>query len=137
MVKIVSSIVIVLLWIAYAILEGKREAYYYDSQMRSDITHKNIHWIYFIQRGIVILMVSLAMHSILLPITLIAVFSLFHDGFYYIERNKIDARIYPKRFRDESNKSTAYFEFTFADRVAFCIGGLISFTAYILLLIFC
>lgn len=135
--KIVISITIIIFWIAYSIGEGMREAYYYDSEMRTDRPHKNIHWIYFLQRGIVLLMIGICLNTVLLPIGLVFLFPFIHDGTYYAQRNDIDIRIYPKRFKDNSRTSNAYFEFTFVDRLMLFIGSIVIFAAYFLLLIFC
>lgn len=135
--KIVISIVIIFFWIGYAVGEGMREAYYYDSEMRTDRPHKNIHWLYFLQRGIVLLIIGVTLQTILLPIGLAFIFPLIHDGCYYIQRNDLDPRIYPKRFKDDSTRSNAYFELGFVERIIFTITGILSFTAYFLLILFC
>lgn len=114
-----------------------REAYYYDSEMRTDRPHKNIHWIYFVQRGIVLMIIGIILNTVLLPIGLAFLFPFVHDGTYYVQRNDLDPRIYPQRFTDHSRTSNAYFEFTFIDRLMFFIGSIITFVTYFILLIFC
>ena len=115
--KTVTSIVILLLWIVYCILEGMREGNYYDATMRSERSYKNIHWIYFLQRGIFLFVIGTTM-----------------DGAYYTQRNDLDVRNYPKRFKADSTTSTAFFEFTYMERVAFAITGCVFFIAYLFLI---
>ena len=132
--KTVTSIVILFLWVVYSILEGMREGYYYDAAMRSDKPYPNIHWIYFLQRGIVLFLVGVFMHSVILPMSLLFIFSYVHDGSYYTQRNDIDVRAYPRRFKDHSTTSTAFFELTYMERVAFALTGCVFFIAYLLLI---
>ncbi len=131
------SILVIFMWISYSIGEGMREAYYYDSEMRTDRPHSNIHWLFFVQRGIVLIIIGVCLETILLPIALICMFPFIHDGVYYMQRNDLDVRIYLKRFTDSSKNSTAYFEFTFLDRLFFLFGSIISLVAYFLLILFC
>ena len=57
-----------------------------------------------------------------------------HDGSYYAQRNDIDVRFYPKRFKDDSTTSKAFFEFSYMERVAFALAGCIFFVGYIFLI---
>ncbi len=74
------------------------------------------------------------MWSLILPITLAFVFPFIHDGFYYMKRNDLDARIYPQRFKADSSTSTAYFELTYMERVGFFLTGVLLFIGYLFLL---
>ena len=132
--KTVTSIVILLVWGIYSIMEGMREGYYYDAFMRSDKRYPNIHWIYFLQRGIFLFVIGISMDSAILPISLAFIFPFIHDGAYYAQRNDLDVRFYPKRFKDDSSTSTAFFEFSYMERVAFALAGCIFFVGYIFLI---
>ena len=117
-------------------IEGTREAYYYDAVVRSDRSYPNIHWIFFLERGFVLLIIGISLMDIILPIGLALIFSWFHNGLYYMKRNDLEPRIYQKRFEASSSTSTAFFEMNYLVRSLVCIGGLIFLTIYYLLLIF-
>lgn len=132
--KTVTSIVILLLWIVYSILEGMREGNYYDATMRSERSYKNIHWIYFLQRGIFLFVIGVTMETAIFPLSLAFIFPYIHDGSYYAQRNDIDVRFYPKRFKSDSSTSTAFFELTYMERVALALTGSIFFIGYLFLI---
>lgn len=132
--KTVTSIVILLLWIVYSILEGMREGNYYDAAMRSERSYKNIHWIYFLQRGIFLFVIGVTMETAIFPVSLAFIFPYIHDGSYYCQRNDIDVRFYPKRFKADSSTSTAFFELTYMERLAFFLTGLVLFVGYLFLI---
>lgn len=132
--KTVTSIVILLVWCVYCIMEGMREGYYYDATMRADRLYSNIHWIYFLQRGIFLFVIGITMNTVIFPISLVFIFPFIHDGSYYAQRNDIDVRFYPKRFKADSTTSTAFFEFSYMERVAFALTGCIFFIGYIFLI---
>lgn len=131
--KTVSSIVILLVWCVYAMLEGMREAYYYDAAMRSEKKYPDIHWIYATQRGLFLFIVAITMGSLTFPISLAFIFSYIHNGSYYCQRNDIDVRIYPRRFKDDSTTSTAFFELNYKTRTIMFYIGILFFIAYLFL----
>ena len=55
------------------------------------------------------------------------IFPFFHDGFYYLERNRLDKTTYPKRFLDSSTTSTALMELSFMERLMVFVGGTILY----------
>lgn len=132
--KTVTSIVILLVWCVYCILEGMREGYYYDAAMRSDKPYRNIHWIYFLQRGIFLFVVGITMDTVIFPVSLAFIFPFIHDGSYYCQRNDIDVRFYPKRFKADSSTSTAFFELAYPERVAMALAGMLFFIGYLFLI---
>ena len=134
--RLIISSIIILLWMIYSMMEGTREAYYYDSVVRSDRSYPNIHWIFFLERGVVLLIIGLLTLDIILPVGLALIFPWFHDGLYYMKRNDLEPRIYQKRFEASSTTSTAFFEMNYLVRSLVCIGGLIFLTVHYLLLIF-
>lgn len=132
---IISSFCIVF-WVFYAKLEGIREGFYYDAAMRADRQYQNIHWIFFVQRALILLVICMCTLSVLLPIGLGLMFPFIHDGYYYITRNHLDPRIYPKKFISSSTTSTAFLEIDFTSRVIFFIGGIVFILAHYLLIIY-
>jgi len=119
----VNNTIGIILWLIYSAFEGEREAYYYDLYPTK---HPNIHWIYFLQRGIVLVIIGWFMWSILLPLSLAFMFPLLHDGFYYMKRNDLNKNLYPKRFRESSTTSEALMEFSYKERVVLAIASVIT-----------
>lgn len=133
MAQIVDSIVITLLWTIFAVLEGTREAHYYDAAVKMDKLHSNIHWMYLVQRSIVLFVIGITMCTAVLPISLALIFPYIHDGSYYAQRNDLNKDVYRKRFKAESTTSTAFFEFTYKERIVLSITGIFLFILYIVL----
>lgn len=144
------TLAIVLIWVLYSIIEGIREAYYYNLYYNaSGIKNVNLHPLYTLQRGLVLLLISIfcvywnvvvlkwdfiliIQKGLVLLGGLASLFPFFHDGFYYIMRNKLNPSIYPYKFFDHSTTSTAKFEFTFFIRVVLFIVGFFLILNYVL-----
>lgn len=116
--------VLIILWVVYSIFEGKREAYYYHALNLSSANHINLHWMYAIQRAIVMVVIGITSMSVLLPVSLAFIFPFIHDGFYYMKRNDLMNWIYKKRFKAESDTSTAVLEFSWEIRCFLFVFGL-------------
>jgi hypothetical protein len=134
--EVVINSALIVLWCFFAILEGMREACYYDAAMRMDTGHPNIHWMYFLQRFILLLVISAVSLDLVLDAGLVLIFPFIHDGMYYIERNNLDCRWYPNRFRESSKTSRAFFEFDYFSRTIMFIGGIVFIIASYLLTIY-
>lgn len=119
---------ILFIWILYAILEGKREGIFWHHRVRSSdyISFKAIdrHALFMIQRGLVLIVSGIAAYyiseSIWLALYIFVmnclVFSFFHNGMMYRERNEMtrivnpdkpNMWVYRKRWWDQSGSSTA------------------------------
>lgn len=127
-------------WIFYSAFEGVREAYYYHSVTLSNVGGtRNIHFIYFLQRFLVItlcLFSSGATFSSMVEVFALAyVFPFIHDGFYYCKRNDLNPLIYVKRWKDDSSTSTAKFEIKYKARLWMFVGGLSLFVTTVVLTI--
>lgn len=100
-----------LLWCVYCVLEGRREAYYYNSLWKGlssiYIIPANLHPLFTIQRSIILGVICLINFDWWL-ISLPLVFSFFHNGMYYLTRHELNYRIYPKGWWDMSTTSTAF-----------------------------
>lgn len=97
-------------------LEGIREAFYWRQNTYSIKPIKyNLHGLFLVQRtlvyslilSILIIKLFLIIKIILICLGLILISPFFHNGFYYLIRNKIDNDTYIKGFFDQSNSSTA------------------------------
>lgn len=126
----VYSIISIILWTLYSIIEGRREAYYYQLIITTPLKRQNIHYLYFLQRGIALILIGIANNSILLPLSLAFIFPFIHDGFYYMTYNDLDNKTYKKRFIDSSTTSTAILEFSFMERLVVFIAGLFILILY-------
>lgn len=122
-------------WIIYSILEGLREGFYWNFKSNSKIDNKfEIHPIFSIQRGIVLVLIGLLLfntigwYSILSVVSMMLVFSFFHNGTYYITRNKLDNNLYKLGWRDQSTTSTAKMTkiMTYRNRTIFMIVGILA-----------
>jgi len=119
---------ILILWSIYAILEGKREAIFWHHRIKSTDynSFKTIdrHPLFMVQRGLVLVVSAITSYYISGNIWLTLyifimnclVFSFFHNGMMYRERNEmsriaspIDSTkwVYAKRWWDQSSTSTA------------------------------
>jgi hypothetical protein len=106
------NFLILIIWLLYSAFEGIRESYYWwlNSKFGGDIGF-NIHIIFALQRGLVILMTGLLI-DIFLAMSLMLTFSFIHNGFYYLGRGFIskstgEKNPYPKGFFSQSTTSTA------------------------------
>lgn len=73
-------------------------------------------------------LVSGWLEMLVLVVSSILVFPFYHNGFYYLSRNKIDPRVYEKGFWDEPSKtSTSKINFSLKQRVILFVAGIIIF----------
>lgn len=111
-----NLIIAYLLWVAYAIYEGGREALYFSFKMKASLTQQqtykhNEHIMFTIQRSFVVALTCMACYVNWLEcgfviFSLAMCFPFFHDGMYYVTRKKLD-NIYLKGWFDQSTTSTA------------------------------
>ena len=105
-----------ILWILFSVYEGKREAYYFSFKMKASVAQRqgykiNEHFMFTIQRLFVLLLSVIPFYDglingILLTSAMMFCFPFFHDGMYYLTRNKLDG-IYNKKWWDQSVSSSA------------------------------
>jgi hypothetical protein len=108
--------IVYLLWILFAVYEGKREAFYFSFKMKSSLTQQKSykmdeHGMFTIQRLFVASIACIACYNnwvncIFILLSFMACFPFFHDGMYYVTRQKLDG-IYKKGWFDQSTTSTA------------------------------
>ncbi len=136
----IAMIITNLIWVVYSILEGLREGFYWHFKggSKPSITNKNcnfeIHPIFALQRGIVLLVIggllyyTIGLYSIVSVLSMMSIFSFFHNGTYYSTRNKLDSTIYPLKWRDQSTTSTAKMTkiMTYKNRTIFMILGVLT-----------
>lgn len=131
------DIILFTVWVLYSAVEGVREAFLWNKSMHStiesnDIMGVDIHKVFSIQRGLVMLFViyiSISNHqgmgyyrlmgeSVILFFVLSLSFPFIHDGVLYLVRNKLDPNVYKEGFKDnpDSEKSTSFWDFTYLER---------------------
>lgn len=118
-----------ILWIVYSIIEGKREANFWHHLIKSTdykiFKDKDSHPLFAVQRGLMLVALSLVSYlildSILLALYLFImnclIFSFFHNGSMYLERYKMSQMVSPNDsskwiyrmgWWDQSTTSTAW-----------------------------
>jgi hypothetical protein len=129
---------IIILWIAYCLLDGYAQGHYYDLHP-TDKKHPNIHWAFMVSRAIVLSGAYGTLDgrisvwdNIIFIFGLIFIFSFFHNGEYYATRNNLNPKVYPKRWWSNSETSQAVFEFNVGFRTAMAVMGLLFITATVL-----
>lgn len=107
-------LLVYLIWIANAVLEGWSEArfWYYKYNGKAEYLKNIDHSLWTAQRFILgitltyILSLSFSWASVAGGLAMITMFPYFHDGAYYYFRNKYD-HSYPLGWKDTSRTSTA------------------------------
>lgn len=131
--------IILALWIIEALSFGKQDAFLYHNRMHSSNPDKeNIHYLFSIDRFVILALgtwVHWLYHSWLstgvFSLSLLFLFSYFHNGNYYRVRNLLDNKVYPKGWFDTSTTSEATFEFNVVSRTFLAITGAIGIWASI------
>ena len=129
----------------YACIEGAREGHYFNEAVETGAVEKiNLHPLFFTQRLIVMLSISMFIgitsQSLILTssfiISSLLCFSFFHNGVYFVTRNNLNYWVYPKRFKASKSdrkanvKSKAVMEFSYKNRlVQFILGVLLSYAS--------
>ncbi len=133
-----------LIFVIYAMIEGFREGFYWffkgNSRKKSEF---EIHPIFAAQRGMVLALLALNVFlltditsSLINVLSNALLFSFFHNGVYYLTRNKLDSNIYQLGWRDQSTTSTAKMTnfFNYRNRTICAIIGALCTIAAILLI---
>lgn len=102
-----------LLWILFAIYEGKREALYFSFKMKASLKQQQgfigEHSMFIQQRAFVGILTVLVcykdwMNCIVVLCSIMMCFPFFKDGMYYVTRQKLD-NLYMKGWLDKSPSS--------------------------------
>ena len=141
---IITLLLTNLIWIAYSMIDGFREGFYWHYRNNSRRTCEfEINRIFSLQRSLVILLIAgflvytLGWFSLISTISMIMLFSYFHNGTYYLTRNKLDDKMYPMRWKDESRTLPVFYSglMKYNKRtVLMVLGLLIQIFVYIFLL---
>lgn len=141
---IITLLLVNLIWIAYSMIDGFREGFYWHYRNNSRRTCEfEINRIFSLQRSLVILLISgflvhiLGWYSLISTISMIMLFSYFHNGTYYLTRNKLDDKMYPMRWKDESKTLPVFYSglMKYNKRTGLMVLGLlIQIFVYIFLL---
>ncbi len=97
-----------IIWIVFAMLVSKLEAFYYTHEINSGFKDNfNEHGLFTFIRACVILPLWI-LTSWKVALCLVIIFPFFHDGNYYRMRNKIVPGTYPRKWFSQSTTSTAW-----------------------------
>jgi len=141
------NIILILVWIAYMICEGDKEAFlYHYAAFTTKSLNVNLHSMFLFQRSLAFsafvlalaLNIQLWISVALISLGLIAISPFFHDGMYYYMRNMIDG-IYPKKWLDQTKDTTSStaawsskFESALARIVYLIIGIILIVLAFVI-----
>jgi hypothetical protein len=106
---LITLLITNLIWISYSLMEGVREGFYWNYENISKrVCEFDINRIYTLQRSLVLTLIggflvyTLGWYSLISLVSMIVMFSFFHNGTYYYTRNKLQPGIYSKGWSDES-----------------------------------
>lgn len=141
---IITLLLANLIWITYSMMDGFREGFYWHYRNNSRRTCEfEINRVFSLQRSLVILLIAgflvhtLGWISLISTISMVMLFSYFHNGTYYLTRNKLDDKMYPMKWKDESKTLPVFYSglMKYSKRtILMLIGLLIQIFVYIFLL---
>lgn len=106
---LITLIIMNLIWIGYSLTEGIREGFYWHYENISrKVCDFDINPVFNLQRALVLLISGgfmvqiLGWYSLFSLLSMILMFSFFHNGTYYYTRNKLSGKTYEKGWKDES-----------------------------------
>lgn len=131
---IAEYLIPVLIWMIFTYATTRVEAVLFHYRNEAKVRPLLLeHFFLTIIRMCVLVALFEIAHNWILMVVFITTFSFFHDGWYYMFRNKITPGVYPRGFFDASDESTAWFEFTFLQRAGFALAGILSFITYLII----
>lgn len=120
----ISVLVASAIAVVIALLFGAIEAYMFHKDKKLGITYPYIHFFFTgVRFATYLSLVWIAnIHLVyLVPISL--TFPYFHDGMYYVTRNKLNPKIYRKRWKARSYDTSALLSFNYDGRTVLLIIG--------------
>ena len=106
---LITLIIMNLIWIGYSLTEGIREGFYWHYEnISKKVCDFDVNPVFNLQRALVLLISGgfmvqiLGWYSLLSLLSMVLMFSFFHNGTYYYTRNKLSGKIYEKGWKDES-----------------------------------
>lgn len=126
----IVKIILLVLWIIVALLEGTRDGFFFAYRMQSKPDRFNMHWLFTSERTIVLVLIAWIysrtysfLDTGVFTFSLILLFSFLHNGMYYKIRHMLDKNIYPKGWWDSSTTSESMIEFSIVSRTFLAIVG--------------
>ena len=106
---LITLIIMNLIWIGYSLTEGIREGFYWHYEnISKKVCDFDVNPVFNLQRALVLLISGgfmvhiLGWYSLLSLLSMVLMFSFFHNGTYYYTRNKLSGKTYEKGWKDES-----------------------------------
>lgn len=126
-----SLIILSVLWIISATIEGFIQGHYYDSVPIETKKHINMHPFFVAMRTILLglivyefYIISDLISAFIFAVCQASIFSFFHNGTYYATRHWLNCANYKEGFWDSSETSKAVVEFGLSIRIFLLIFGL-------------
>lgn len=98
-----------LIWILYSVFEGVREGFYWKYKSTNNKESQfEVYPIFSMQRSLVLLLIgvllfpSIGWFSVISVLSMLLMFSFFHNGTYYKTKNKLDNGLYELGWMDHS-----------------------------------
>lgn len=122
-------------------IEGRQEAHlYHYRNIVSPGKKKDLHWMPFVERGIVLLLIGycgyittesyfIILKEGVFVAGLALMFSFLYDGEYYCMRDKLKPGTYVKKWWSSSDGSEAGLEFSCTARIAMAFTGMMGVIA--------
>jgi hypothetical protein len=136
--------IILLISFLWAFIEGRREAMYFHCKWNTPypIDVKDEHFEFTLQRSLYAIVsgaVGVLIYGtpglIAVPLIMFS-FSYFHNGGYYLMRNKLDSNIYKLGWKDSSDTTTAKLSLDYRDRLNMLVFSLAVSVSFDLLNLF-
>jgi hypothetical protein len=131
---IITLLLINIIWILYSMSDGMIEGFYFHFRNNSRrVCDFEINKMFSLQRILVITLISgflihtLGWFSLLITFCQLLTFAFFHNGTYYLTRHKLDDRMYPLKWRDESRTFPVFYSglTTYRKRAYLMVLGII------------
>lgn len=135
--QLLSISITFILWQAYAIIEGRRDGFYYHAAtMNGDSDKHNLHGLFTAMRAIfgfaLAALIGHVISVLLMCAFMIFTFSFWHNGEYYKTRHELDTKRYPAGWSSTSTTSRATFDLSFNQRCLGLIIGVLFFVGAII-----
>jgi hypothetical protein len=132
--SLITLILINLIWISYSLSDGLIEGFYFHFRNNSRrVCEFEINRFFSLQRILVMILMAgflvnaLGWYSLTVIVCQILMFFFFHNGAYYLTRHKLDDKMYPLGWRDESRTFPVFYSglTKYKKRAALMVLGLI------------
>lgn len=112
------------IWIIVALILGEQEAILFHLRPDLGFKYKYIHYYFTVIRAAIgFALIYFIECTWLMVVPSVVVFPIFHDGAYYVVRNKLNPTIYKLKWKAQSTSTTAIFSFKYDARLYWVLVG--------------